>query len=292
MNKNSKLQIENRNTMNRYRFMPFVFFGICFATCITSCAVVRQDEVAVRRRFGKLTPKVLQPGLYMVNPFFAKLMKIPIRTLNMQIMLEALPSKEGFTIEVELAILYHVKGEQAVQILKDVGKVKYGEQIIMSVLRSATADITSKFYAKDMHTSERENIEREIAAKMMQILGDRGFVIENVLLKSIRLPSGLAASIESKLRAEQEAIEAKMRAEQEVERMKFTLEKERQEAERKRIEAEGIRDAQKIIAEGLNPILIQYKSLDVMQKLSLSPNTKIIITDGKTPYLINSNGKE
>jgi regulator of protease activity HflC (stomatin/prohibitin superfamily) len=174
--------------------------------------------------------------------------------------------------------LYHIKGELAVQILKSVGKAKLGEEIILSVLRSAAADVTAKFYAKDMHTSERESIEKEIANKMMNILGDRGFVIENVLLKSIRLPRGLSQAIEQKLEAEQQA-----------QQMEFVLNKEKREAERKRIEAEGIRDAQKIISEGLNELLIQYKSLEVMQQLSTSPNAKVIITDGKTPYLINPN---
>jgi prohibitin 1 len=243
---------------------------------LSSCAVVRQDEVGVRRRLGKLIPRVLPSGVYFVNPFVATILKVPTRTLNMQMSLDALPSKEGLTIGAELSILYHVKGEQSVQILKDVGKIRFGEQIIMSVMRSSTADVTAKFYAKDMHTIQRELIEKEIAGKMTQILGNRGFVIENVLLKSIKLPSGLSEAIESKLRAEQDA-----------QRMEFILNKERQEAERKRIEAEGIRDAQKIIAEGLTPILIQYKSLEVMQKLSTSQNTKIIITDGRTPYLIN-----
>ncbi|GAB4186703.1 MAG: prohibitin family protein [Thermoflexibacter sp.] len=237
-----------------------------------------QDEVGVKRRFGKLVPKVLTPGLYTFNPFFATVLKVPTRTINMQIMLEALPSKEGLTIASELAILYHVKPEQAVKILESVGRISNGEQIILSVLRSAAADVTSKFFAKDMHTSERENIEKAIATKMTEILGDRGFVIENVLLKSIRLPSGLAKAIEEKLEAEQEA-----------QRMEFVLNKERREAERKRVEAEGVRDAQIIISEGLNDLLIQYKSLEVMQNLATSPNAKIIITDGKTPYLINPN---
>ncbi len=245
---------------------------------LTSCATVMQDEVGVKRRFGKLVPKVLSPGLYTFNPFFATVLKVPTRTINMQIMLEALPSKEGLTIASELAILYHVRPEQAVKILESVGRISNGEQIILSVLRSAAADVTSKFFAKDMHTSERENIEKAIAAKMTEILGDRGFVIENVLLKSIRLPSGLAKAIEEKLEAEQEA-----------QRMEFVLNKEKREAERKRVEAEGVRDAQLIISEGLNDLLIQYKSLEVMQNLATSPNTKIIITDGKTPYLINPN---
>jgi prohibitin 1 len=249
--------------------LGFLFF-------LTNCTTVKQDEVGVKRKFGKLVPKVLSPGLYTFNPFFATVLKVPTRTINMQINLESLPSKEGLTIASELAILYHVKPDYSIKILESVGHISNGEQIILSVLRSAAADVTSKFYAKDMHTSERENIEQAIAKKMMDILGDRGFVIENVLLKSIRLPSGLAKAIEDKLESEQEA-----------QRMEFILNKERREAERKRVEAEGVRDAQKIISEGLNNLLIQYKSLEVMQNLSTSPNTKIIITDGKAPYLIN-----
>lgn len=256
--------------------LTLIIFGSIFFTFFSSCSVVRQDEVGVKRRLGRLKEKVLPPGIYTFNPLFTRMLKIPIRTMNMQIELEALPSKEGLTIRAELAILYHVKSEMAVDILKKVGKPRLGEQIILSVLRSAAADVTAKFYAKDMHTSEREVIEKEIANKMMNILGERGFVIENVLLKSIRLPAGLSRAIEEKLAAEQEA-----------QRMEFVLSREKREAERKRIEAEGIRDAQKIISEGLNQLLIQYRSLEVMERLSTSPNTKIIITDGRTPYLIN-----
>ncbi len=249
------------------------FFCLVF---LSQCAIVRQDEVGVKRRFGRLIPKVLPAGLYIRNPLFTRVLRVPTRTLSMQIVLEALPSKEGLSIGSEMAILYHVQPEKAIDILKSVGKIRNGEQIIMSVLRSASADVSSKFFAKDMHTSQREVIEKEIAAKMMSILGDRGFVIENVLLKSIKLPAGLSQAIEEKLQAEQEA-----------QRMEFVLNQERKEADRKRIEAEGIRDSQKIISEGLTPLLIQYKSLEVMRQLSTSPNTKIIITNGKTPYLIS-----
>lgn len=256
------------------------FLAILFLTSLSGCVIIRQDEVGVRRRVGKLVPRVLSSGMYVVNPFFTRILKVPTRTLNMQVALEALPSKEGLSISAELAILYHVQGENSVQILKEVGKIKAGEEIIRSVLRSAVADVTAKFFAKDMHTSERETIEKEIAEKMTKILGNRGFVIENVLLKSVRLPNGLAAAIEEKLEAEQKA-----------QRMEFILNQQKKEAERQRIEAEGIRDAQKIIAEGLSPIIIQYKSLEAMLKLSSSPNAKIIITNGKAPYLINPEEK-
>ena len=209
---------------------------LCLACLLANCAIIRQDEVGIRRRFGKITSGVLMPGLHGVNPFTSTVLKLPTRTINMPVQLEALPSKEGLSIVAELSILYHIKGEQVIQIFKEVGSVRSGEQIITSVLRSAAADVTAKFFAKDMHTVQRENIEKDIAAKMTEILGNRGFVIENVLLKSVRLPAGLSESIESKLQAEQDS-----------QRMEFILSKEKQEAERKRIEATGIRDAQKII---------------------------------------------
>ena len=109
----------------------------------------------------------------------------------------------------------------------------------------------------------------------MKIIGDRGFVIESVLMKSIQLPKGLYQAIEEKLQAEQEA-----------QRMEFVLQKERQEASRRTIEAEGIRDANKIISEGLTPQIIQYKTIEAYRELSKSPNAKLIIGNGNQPMLL------
>ena len=127
-----------------------------------------------------------------------------------------------------------------------------------------------------MHSGKRAVIEDEIKKQMAILLKDRGFVIESVLLKSIKLPNGLYAAIESKLRAEQQA-----------QQMEFVLQREKKEAERKRIEAEGIRDAQLIIKEGISEGNIEWRSLEVLKEISTSPNAKLIITDGKTPVLIN-----
>ena len=127
-----------------------------------------------------------------------------------------------------------------------------------------------------MHSGKRGEIEKEIKNQMSKLLDDRGFIIEAVLMKSITLPKGLYAAIESKLQAEQEA-----------QQMKFILQREEKEAERKRIEATGIRDAQLIIKEGITEGNIQWKSLEVLKEISMSPNAKLILTDGKTPVLIN-----
>lgn len=177
-------------------------------------------------------------------------------------------------VEAQISILYHVDQTKATDVIGSIGE-DYLSTIILPVFRAAAADVTAKFMAKDMHTGNRLDIETAIKVKMMELIGDRGFVIEAVLLKSVTLPPGLYRAIEQKLQAEQDA-----------QRMEFILQKEKQEAERKRIEAGGVRDANKIISEGLTPEILQYKSLEVYQELSKSPNSKIIIGGGTQPIIL------
>lgn len=241
----------------------------------TSCAVVRPGEVGVKQKFGKLKGNPKSQGIVLLNPFTTILVKIPTRTVNKEITLN-LPSKEGLNVAAKISILYHVKEENALNIINEVGR-NYEKVLILSTFRSASADVCARFFAKDMHSGKRAEIEKEIKDQMSEILKGRGFVIESVLLKSITLPSGLYSAIEAKLKAEQEA-----------QQMEFVLQRERKEAERKRIEAEGIRDAQKIIKEGITEGNIEWRSLEVLKEISTSPNAKLIITDGKTPVLINN----
>ncbi len=247
---------------------------IAITILFTSCAIVRPGEVGVKQHYGKLKGKPKSQGIVLLNPFTSKLVRIPTRTVNKEIKLN-LPSKEGLNVSAEISILYHIKQEKAMDIINDVG-TNFERVLILSTFRSASADVCARFYAKDMHSGKRAEIEKEIQKQMSSLLDDRGFIIEAVLLKSITLPSGLYAAIEAKLRAEQEA-----------QQMEFVLQREEKEAERKRIEAKGIRDAQKIIKEGITPGNIEWRSLDVLKEISTSPNAKLIITDGKTPVLIN-----
>ena len=150
-------------------------------------------------------------------------------------------------------------------IILEVGK-EYEKTLILSTFRSASADVCARFFAKDMHSGKRGEIEQAIKSQMSEILRGRGFDIEAVLLKSIRLPKGLYSAIESKLKAEQAAQE-----------MTFVLQREEKEAERKKIEAKGIRDAQLIIQEGINSKSIEWQSLEVLRQISTSPNAKLII---------------
>ena len=265
--------------MNYFKFnsksVVLLVSVIFFTFSLSSCGIVRPGEVGVKQRLGKIKGGVRQPGMYLHNPFFTKIVKVPTRTLNMYASLNSLPTKEGLNISCDLSVLFHIQESYAIKVVQTVG-VKNGEEVIRSVLRSSVADVTAQFFAKDLYTSERHEIELAIAKKMTERLGDRGFVVESVLLKSINLPHNLARTIEEKLQAEQQA-----------QTMKFVLERQRQEAERMKIEAEAIRDAQKIINESLNEITLKYLSIEAFKELSKSGNAKVIVTDGKAPFLIN-----
>ncbi len=247
---------------------------LLFVILFTSCAIVRQGEIGVKRKMGKLNPNFSGPGPVGFNPFTTKVIKMPIRTMNMEINAN-LPSKEGLNVVAVISILYRMQPSKAPAIIETIG-IGNEVNVISSVFRSSAADVCSRFFAKDMHSAQRANIEKEVTEQMTKILLPRGFEIEAVLLKNIQLPPGLARAVEEKLEAEQQA-----------QRMEFLLDREKREAQRKIIEAEGIRDSQKIIAEGLTKPIIEWQSIEAFRELAKSPNSKIIMTDGKTPLLIN-----
>ncbi len=258
----------------RFSFKTMAFFAV-IALFTSSCTIVKQGEVGVKRKLGEFKEQPYTEGLRVFNPFFTKIIRVPTRTVNLEVSLN-LPSREGLTIQSEVSILYSVTARKAPDILRSVGP-DYERSVILPVFRSAVADVTARFDAKDMHTGERATIELAIRDQMSKLLSDRGINVEAVLLKSIVLPRSLSAAIEQKLEAEQAA-----------QRMEFVLQEARREAERKRIEAEGVRDAQNIIAQGLSPILVQYKSIEAFLELAKSNNAKVIISDGKTPFILNS----
>lgn len=242
---------------------------------LPSCAIIREGEVGVKRTLGTYKDKPFDSGLKFYNPFTSTIVKVSTQTANLEVGL-SIPSKEGLNIGAEVSILYNLQARKTPDILRGIG-LDYEANIIVPVFRSAVADVSSRFFAKDMHTGERAQIEAAIRDQMKTMLKDNGIEIEAVLLKSIKLPPSLAKAIEEKLEAEQNAL-----------RMEFVLQHEQQEAERMRIQAAGVRDAQAIISEGLSQQILQFKAIEAFMELSKSPNTKVIITDGSgTPLLMN-----
>ena len=255
--------------------LPY-FVALLAAVLISSCAVIRPGEVGIKQRLGKLSENVATQGTVLYNPLTSKVIKTSIQTNNLELSL-SLPSKEGLSITSQISILYRLDKDKVASVISTLG-LNY-QSIIANVFRSASADVCSKYFAKDMHSGMRADIEKSIKNKMDETLTAQGILIESVLMKSIQLPEGLAGSIERKLQAEQDAM-----------RMEFVLQEQRLEVERIIIEAKGTRDAQKIIAEGLTPEIIKIRSIEAFIQLSKSPNSKMVITDGKTPFLIGSDG--
>ncbi len=247
---------------------------LAVGSLLSSCTVVRQGEVGVKRTLGKYSDKVYTSGLRTYNPFVATIVKVPVRTNNLEVQLD-IPSKEGLTIRSEVSILYNVNPKQVPDVLRNIGP-DYEGTIILPVFRSAVADVSAKFFAKDMHTGNRTDIEKSIRDLMMETVKDKGIVIENVLLKSIQLPRSLSKAIEEKLEAEQQAM-----------RMEFVLQQARREAERKLIEAEGVSKSNAAISAGLTDKVLQFKQIEAWLKLSESPNAKVIITPNNVPMMLN-----
>jgi prohibitin 1 len=270
------LRALHRRSHARIRLMAL---AACSLPLLTACATIRQDEIGVKTRFGRIASGPLQPGAQFVMPGVNSVLRIPARVVNREVRLD-MPSKEGLNVAAEVSILYRAKSESVRQILETSG-VRFEEDVIIPVFRSAAADVSARYMAKDMHSGTRTGIEQAIKSKMMETLGPRGFEVENVLLKSIKLPADLARAIEEKLEAEQRS-----------EQMRFVLDREKQEAERRIIEAQGIRDSWAIIAQGLTPAIISYQSIEAFRELARSPNAKVIVTDGKAPMLLTNEVNE
>jgi regulator of protease activity HflC (stomatin/prohibitin superfamily) len=253
--------------------MKKIFILLAAAVLTTGCAVIRPGEAGIKQRLGKLDDKVVTQGTIVFNPFTTKVVKESIQTNNLKLALR-IPSKEGLSVDAEISILHRLEVNKVPTVLRNIGP-NY-QDVMAAVFRSASSDVCSQFFAKDMHSGKRADIELAIKNKMEETLAPQGIIIEAVLMKSIQLPKGLSLSIEQKLQAEQDAM-----------RMEFVLQKERLEADRKIIEATGTRDAQIILAQGLTPEILKIRSIEAFIELSKSANSKVIITDGRTPYLIN-----
>ena len=228
----------------------------CFTT-------IPAGSVGVVDFFGMVQQGTLKQGINFVNPL-AKVVKMSIQTLELKETMDT-PSKEGLTTQIEVSVLYHLSPERAAEVYNSVGE-NYVAVILEPQFRSVSRGVTSLYEAKALYTAERSALESLILEDLKKIGEPRGITIESTPLRRVGLPAGLTAAIEEKLRMEQES-----------QRMQFVLMKERQEADRKRIEAQGIADFQKIVTLGISDNLLRWKGIEATLKIAESPNTKVII---------------
>jgi len=264
--KNSRQKVEQeRNVIFKTTASVAGLAALLFSVIAVSqiFTVIPAGNVGVVDFFGTVSDNTLKSGINFVNPF-ARVVKFSVKTQEIKEVMDV-PSKEGLTVQLEISVLYHLDPEKAARVYKSVGE-NYVEVILEPQFRSVSRGVTAGYEAKALYTSEREMLAQIIMADLEKIVGVRGIIIESSPLRRIGLPPGLTAAIEEKLRAEQES-----------QRMQFVLTKEKQEAERKRIEAQGISDFQAIVTRGISDQLLRWKGIEATEKLAASQNAKVVI---------------
>jgi len=239
-----------------------VGIGIFVAAILVFASItsVKSGHVGVLTLFGRVTGEALPEGIHLVNPFKVN-HEMSIRTQEIKES-ASVPSSEGLVINLDTSLIFHLNAEKAAEVYQRIGP-NYIGVLIEPNLRAAVREATAAHTANALYTGEREMVAKQILEQLQMLLSKRGVVIESVLLRDIQLPQTLKASIEAKQQAEQEALA-----------MSFRLQKEKQEAERKRIEAQGIRDFQQIVAQGISPQLLEWKGIEATENLSKSPIQK------------------
>jgi len=242
--------------------------------------VIPAGHVGVKDFFGMVSSSVLTPGVHFVLPF-TKVVKMSIKTQEVKETAEV-PSKEGLTMDLEGSLLFRLDPVKAPEIYRTIGP-DYLEIAVHPQIRSAIREVTATYEAKALYSAERDKIARETLELFRKMSEGRGIITEAVLLRKIGLPAVVANAIQEKLKREQEA-----------EQMKFVLQKESQEAERKRIEAQGVADFQRIVASGISQQLLEWKGIEATEKLALSANTKVVVIGNSKsglPIILGGEGK-
>jgi prohibitin 1 len=260
---------EQRNiafeTTRRIASALMVFFLLL--ALIQFFTVIPAGHVGVIDFFGTVSDNTLKAGINMVNPM-ANVVKMSVQTQEIKETMDV-PSKEGLTVQLEMSALFHLNPDKAAEVYKTVEGGNYVEIILIPQFRAVSRGVTAGYEARALYTSEREMLTQLIQKDLAMKIEARGITVESTPLRRVGLPPDLTRAIEEKLRADQES-----------QRMQFVLTKERQEAERKRIEAQGISDFQKIITLSITEQLLHWKGIETTEKLAASPNAKIVVIGG------------
>ena len=221
-------------------------------------------HVGVIDFFGKVSERTLKSGVNVVNPM-ARVIKMSVQTKEMREQMQVL-SKEGLSIALEISVLYRLDADSAAKVYKTIAGGNFEEIILVPQFRSISRAATASFQASALYSLEREQLAIQIQQELAKLVRPRGVIVEFTPLRGVGLPPQLT-----------EAIEQKQKADQESQRMEFILTKEQQEAERKRIEAQGIADFQRIVAAGISEQLLRWKGIEATLKIAESSNSKVVI---------------
>jgi regulator of protease activity HflC (stomatin/prohibitin superfamily) len=252
--------------------LVLVVLGV-FSSCVKQ---IDAGYIGVQSLFGKIQSTTLGSGLNFVNPL-VDIKQLDVRTQNYTMSgvndegdktgddaIRVL-TKDGLEVTIDLSVLYRVSAESAPKLIREIG-IEYKDKIIRPLSRTKIRDNAVYYDAIELYSTNRDDFQQKIFKGLEEEFLKRGLILENLLVRNIALPQAVKLTIESKISAEQEA-----------QKMQFVLQKEKQEAERKRVEAQGIADYQRIIGEGLSDKQLRYEQIKAYKELAGSENSKIII---------------
>lgn len=277
------------NLHSASRVGKLVGLGFIAVGIITSCFVqIDAGQVGVKKLFGKVQPEVLNSGLNFVNPVVV-IERLDVRTQNYTMSgltdeghktgddaIRVLTA-DGLEVTIDLTVLYRVVPVDAPKLVRETG-VDYEDKIVRPIARTRIRDNAVYYEAVALFSTKRDEFQNRIFKGIETDFKNRGLLLENLLVRNITLPAAVKGTIEQKIQAEQES-----------QKMQFILAKERQEADRKRVEAQGIADYQKIISESLTDKQLQYEQIKATMELAKSPNAKIIMMGSKgAPVILDT----
>jgi len=276
---------ELRRLVRRFNPLALVVAALCGV--LSFVVIVPAGHVGVAVVFGKVRTRSFSEGLNLINPFaVVHDMTVRTETYTMSSVMnegavkgddsiQAL-SADGLLMPLDITVAYRLVSADAPWLYRDIGP-NYVDKIVRPAARTAVREAIAGFTAQEAYSTRREELAQsmntllgrrlqDLFAQHEELASRRGFVIEQVMIRNVQLPPKVKDAIEEKLSAEQQAL-----------RMRFVLEKERQEAERKRIEAQGISDFQKIVSAGISDQLLAWKGIEATQQLAHAPNSKVVI---------------
>src|SRR5271169_3664906 len=241
----------------------FVLLIVAVILIWASVAYVPSGHVGVLTLFGRVTGDVLPEGTHFVNPFKVN-NTLSVRTQELK-ETASVPSDEGLVMTLDTSLLFRLNPGRAADVFQKIGP-NYIDVVVEPTLRSAIRAVTAMHSANALYTGGREEVAQKIYEELVAQLGSRGVEVQSILLRDVQLPQMLKTSIEAKQQAEQDSL-----------RMAFVLQKEKQEADRKRIEAQGIHDFQQTVAQGISEQLLEWKGIEATERLANSTNAKVVL---------------
>ncbi|MEP6700059.1 MAG: prohibitin family protein [Bacteroidota bacterium] len=282
--------LQRNEQFGRYaKVIRSIAIAFIFAGVLSKCIVqINAGEIGVKSLFGKVQNDVLGSGLHFINPFI-DVQRLDIKTQNYTMSgihdegsksgddaIRVLTS-DGLEVTIDLTVLYKLLPSEAPKLVRETG-VDYTDKIVRPLTRTKIRDNSVYYEAVSLYSNKRDEFQQRIFRSIDEDFKKRGLILEQLLVRNITLPQSVKTTIEQKINAEQDA-----------QKMQFVLLKEKQEAERKRVEAQGIADYQRIINIGLTDQQLQYEQIKAYLELAKSPNSKVIIMGkGNAPVILDT----